>query len=817
MEATKNNGSRGGGRLRNRGGGGPVRNRGRGRGRGRGVARSLHFAMGQPVVEDAVSVSSASFAVAGPSQPTTSMVEERKKIKMRALDKKNMAQLPDEQRARLQELRDRKEVSQFLMPDAPPSKNRRKVSPVRVSCPLVPGTPEVPPPRIPQKWELQKSALDESEPSRFELVKEEATTPPPSKENQLVCTPSKGLIILGEGQEVDEHNILVDANIEMVGFPPGPSTSFTRAELSIYEEDPEEEILQCEHSAVLNPGSDVEEEDCLDGFRSSRRHAGEFAVEDLSSELREVLGSIDRQDDCALQESSQEDLLIFDWSHDPQVFVGVRENFTGPAGPTFPIEGMSPFQVFSKIWDGDIINLIVDETNKYAANLVSSPIKQFSRMRKWTPITPQELWTFIGVIMLQSIIPLPVEKEYWFPCLPYLKLGKFADIMAYHRFSLIKRCLHFVDNILCGRGIPTKLMKIQPVIDHLNTKFSSLYLPEQEIAIDESLMLWKGRLSFAQLIATKAAQIGIKSYELCESKTGYLWQMIVYTGKKERHNDENEAEPEGATSRTVLKLVRPLLNRGHTLVMDNFYNSPLLARTLKAQKTDVMGTLRLNREFVPDSLRYKNKANMRTGEVAFSQTRDMTITVWKDTNVVSLISTYHKVEVGGKEKYGYYRYKPKVVLDYNLAMGGVDKKDQLLQAFPIERVRNLIWYKKLFRRLLNVSIHNAFVMFSKSGTVKMAQRQFRVLLADEIIQRFRPPKIERPLPITSHFPAKTNVRKSRCKWCALKKVDACTAYKCESCNVNLCIINCFKDYHISRGLVKSSSSQRIIFKSTNFT
>lgn len=166
-------------------------------------------------------------------------------------------------------------------------------------------------------------------------------------------------------------------------------------------------------------------------------------------------------------------------------------------------------------------------------------------------------------------------------------------------------------------------------------------------------MLWKGRLSFAQLIATKAAQIGIKSYELCESKTGYLWQMIIYTGKKERHNvesNENEAEPEGATSRTVVKLVRPLLNRGHTLVMDNFYNSPLLARTVKAQKTDVMGTLRLNREFVPDSLRHKNKANMPSDEVAFSQTRDMTITVWKDTNVVSLISTYHKVEVGGEKR-----------------------------------------------------------------------------------------------------------------------------------------------------------------------
>ncbi|KAJ8734236.1 hypothetical protein PYW07_014787 [Mythimna separata] len=727
-----------------------------------------------------------------------------------AADRRNVEQ------ARLQEMRERKEVGHFLMPDAPPNKKRSTVSPLRVPCPLVPGTPEVPPPHIPQAWELKKKALevmrDGTGPSRV-VLEEDAATPPPSMEQELIFNPPMVVI---KTEDVDE-TLVVDATIELIDFAPstsfsaerstlqncspGPSTS--RPEPSIYESDLEGEILQWERSAGLNPGSDVEDEDAVDGELARRRHAGEFVVEELSSELREVLGYIDTQDDCALRESSQEDFLHFDWSHDPQVFTGEREKFTGPAGPTFPVAGMSPFEIFSKIWDEDIIDLIVRETNRYAANLQSSTLPQFSRLRKWVPITPQELWTFFGILMLQSICPLPVEREYWFPCLPYLKLGKFGDIMSYPRFSVIKRCLHFVDNALCARGIPSKLTKIKPLIDHLTSKFSSLYLPEQEIAIDESLLLWKGRLSFSQLIATKAAQVGIKSYELCESKTGYLWNMIIYTGERERHNveaKENPAEPVGATSRTVLKLVRPLLNRGHTLVMDNFYNSPLLARTLKAQKTDVMGTLRLTRQFVPENLRHKNKANMQTGEVAFSHTRDMTITVWMDSNVVPLISTYHKVEVGGKEKNGNYRYKPQVVLDYNLYMGGVDKKDQLLQAFPIERVRNLIWYKKLFRRFLNVSIHNAFVLSSKSGSTKMAQRQFRVLLVDEIMQRFRPPRIEPQLRASSHFPAKTNVRKSRCKWCARRKVDTCTAYKCDTCNVNLCIIGCFKDFHISRGL-----------------
>ncbi|XP_045489809.1 piggyBac transposable element-derived protein 4-like [Pieris rapae] len=164
--------------------------------------------------------------------------------------------------------------------------------------------------------------------------------------------------------------------------------------------------------------------------------------------------------------------------------------------------------------------------------------------------------------------------------------------------------------------------------------------------IDESLLKWHGRLGFAQKILSKAAQVGVKTYELCESSSGYLWKFFVYVGKEkkkttndirpdetiqpsasnENDNDRpnniddtndktDDAEmtdqtstgninnrPSNATSKIVYDLVELLLHRGHTLV-DNFYNCPLLARCLKRQNTDCCGTLRLNREFVPDSLK----------------------------------------------------------------------------------------------------------------------------------------------------------------------------------------------------------------------
>jgi hypothetical protein len=56
----------------------------------------------------------------------------------------------------------------------------------------------------------------------------------------------------------------------------------------------------------------------------------------------------------------------------------------------------------------------------------------------------------------------------------------------------------------------------------------------------------------------------------------------------------------------VLLLVELLLNKRHTLWMDNFYNAPALAQRLKSLKTDCIGTLCLNRKDVPKMVKDKN-------------------------------------------------------------------------------------------------------------------------------------------------------------------------------------------------------------------
>ncbi|XP_050552246.1 piggyBac transposable element-derived protein 4 isoform X5 [Spodoptera frugiperda] len=559
-----------------------------------------------------------------------------------------------------------------------------------------------------------------------------------------------------------------------------------------------------------NAGSDIEPDDDEPHGPLRRRDVHEYDEVEGNPFLEDQVQVMNAADDAFLRTAPDNaELLHFDWSSEVDNFEGVREIFSGPSGPTFDLEGLTPLDVFRQIWDTNILSLMVRETNRYAQHIIDGlPTSSSSRMNRWVDTDEEEMWRFLCILMLQSLVYTPVEREYWYPIQESVKLGC-DDIMPYNRFILLKRCLHFVDNTTLDPVSTSKLQKVMPIIQHLNHKFGSLYLPEQNVAIDESLLLWKGRLSFAQLIATKRARVGIKSYELCESRTGYLWKMEIYTGSGHIHEPQEatqaaaghdvENEPESATSQIVFSLMRPLFGKGHTLVMDNFYNSPLLSRILKLKyKTDTVGTLRLKREYVPESLKGKTKQNMRTGEICFSSTKDLCIVVWMDSNVVSMISTCHGVKSGGKEKYGYYKYKPEVVLYYNNTMGGIDHKDQMLSSYPIERVRNVIWYKKLFRRLLNVSVHNSFVIYTHGNEMKY--RHFRNTIVTQLRAAYQHPAPSRALVVrpsgqraAMHLPQK--IKKLRCKLCYAAKKTRSTVWQCSTCLVALCLPDCYKEYH----------------------
>jgi hypothetical protein len=140
------------------------------------------------------------------------------------------------------------------------------------------------------------------------------------------------------------------------------------------------------------------------------------------------------------------------------------------------------------------------------------------------------------------------------------------------------------------------------------------------------------------------------------------------------------------TSAIVLKLVEPLLKQGWTVWMDNFYNSPSQAKTLKmTYKTDCVGTLQLNRKDLP--LKVKN-TKLKKGEIVAQHSGPASVTKWSDKKIVTVISTCHSHDTRTMTIRGKEVVKPISVLDYNKSMIGVDLKDQLLHSYLIERKKN---------------------------------------------------------------------------------------------------------------------------------
>ena len=68
-------------------------------------------------------------------------------------------------------------------------------------------------------------------------------------------------------------------------------------------------------------------------------------------------------------------------------------------------------------------------------------------------------------------------------------------------------------------------------MDPLLDNFKAAYNLGREIAIDESMIGFKGRLHFIQYMPDKPTKWGMKAFVLADSRTGYSHTWRLYTGK----------------------------------------------------------------------------------------------------------------------------------------------------------------------------------------------------------------------------------------------------------------------------------------------
>ena len=92
----------------------------------------------------------------------------------------------------------------------------------------------------------------------------------------------------------------------------------------------------------------------------------------------------------------------------------------------------------------EVIEKIVIETNRYKEQQLAMH-RKFARCRKWEPVTKNDIWKFLGLIILQGVVGKPLQKWYW-TTNKLLATPFFGTVMSEYKFSLIMKYLHFTNN-----------------------------------------------------------------------------------------------------------------------------------------------------------------------------------------------------------------------------------------------------------------------------------------------------------------------------------------------------------------------------------
>lgn len=232
-------------------------------------------------------------------------------------------------------------------------------------------------------------------------------------------------------------------------------------------------------------------------------------------------------------------------------------NFERTREMLVPIPGSKPVDFFRLLFDEEFQNLIVQETNAYAILVLFSSSSEQSRIANWKTLTVEEFQVFIGLLLHMGTIQLPKLQDYW-KTDRLFNIPIFREQMSRNRFLLILRCLHFSSQSE-GEKSQDALQKIRPAIKYFNEKMTSIYYPYKELSLDESMMLWRGRLAFRQYIKNKRHKYGIKLYMLTEPD-GTVLRFHVYTG-----SSDSELSGTGHASKVVMSLMESKLNKGHSL------------------------------------------------------------------------------------------------------------------------------------------------------------------------------------------------------------------------------------------------------------
>ena len=468
----------------------------------------------------------------------------------------------------------------------------------------------------------------------------------------------------------------------------------------------------------------------------------------------------------------------------------------------------SPVDCFFELFDETIQEKLIVYINDYAAHkLVGAfPATRGSRFAKWYPITRYELLKFLAVVISMGINKRPSIEDYW-SLDDTMYTPWYGEQFSRNRFEMIYSTMLHATTV---EDEIEKKDKIEPFLNSLLTKFQDAFYPERNLSIDEMVVKWKGRSKYKMYNPNKPEKYHLKTFGLCDSITGYTFNLLIYFGKDTSYAGELD---KGQSEKIFHFLMQPL-GTGHHIFADRYYTTHNLIEYLTTRKTYYTGTLMTNRKGFPKEMDTFKKLGHKES-VYYRSTNGILLCAWKDKKArkpVVIVSTYAvKSESDVVTKNGKAVTKPDMIHDYNCSMNGCDRMDQMISYYNTFNRRTVKWWKRLLMWCIEVSQINAYVLFcltrdeeAKPLSLKKFKTSFiKGLLAEaeNVIPINHVHHVPRkPTSTLVRVPGPTHIIRSmphdrNCLVCSTPARRKRTHFNCSTCNVFLHPNTCFEEYH----------------------
>ena len=362
---------------------------------------------------------------------------------------------------------------------------------------------------------------------------------------------------------------------------------------------------------------------------------------------------------------------------------------------------------------------------RYAASRIealreANQLKPKSRFGSWKPVDIAEMRAFFAIILNMGLIEVPTLEGYWSTAWES-EIPFFRKVMPRDRFLQILWMLHVGDG-------PRRADKVQGLLDALIGNFQTAYYPSKDVAVDETMVGFRGRFGPRQYMPGKPNKYGVKAFTLASSENGYMLNVLLHTGAEtlSEANPAYSSLPQPA--RVVMHLMQPYLNRGHHVYTDRYYTSVPLTQALLDAGTHFTGTCMKSRVGLPDIVR---SSTFRLQDQVHAYRAGAHLCVaWqaatKKKPVFMLSTNSHHQMVTVRSRHT-TQLKPVVVDRYNHSMNGVDRADQFTVYYSFIR-RSLKWWKKVFFWSMEVAAVNSYLLYKSHTINPCSHREFRLFI-----------------------------------------------------------------------------------------